>query len=148
MTYEPSSTASTSVSEERHPCNRVMVVDDDPDIRESLMSALEIEGKTAIGVSGGVEALTQLANGELPDAVVLDLRMPDLAGQDVLELLHFAVEHKSLDRMAVIIITADWLASEQDLYEAGADKVLRKPFDIKDLFIALGDDPKDWDFSH
>jgi CheY-like chemotaxis protein len=63
-----------------NPCT-ILVVDDDPDIRETLVEILETEGCDAVGASNGVEALTVLRGGGLqPCLILLDLMMPIMDG--------------------------------------------------------------------
>jgi CheY-like chemotaxis protein len=62
--------------------HRVLVVDDDPDIRETVIEVLEENGHRAQGAANGAEALRQLrADGELPCLILLDLMMPEMDGE-------------------------------------------------------------------
>ena len=65
----------------------VLVVDDSPDIRFMLRMLLEEEGMEVEEADGGAPALARLAAGPAPDAVVLDQRMPDLTGMEVVREL-------------------------------------------------------------
>jgi CheY-like chemotaxis protein len=61
--------------------HRVLVVDDDPDIRETVIEVLQENGHRALGASNGVEALEQLRSSEeLPCLILLDLMMPTMDG--------------------------------------------------------------------
>lgn len=69
------------------PCAlRILVVEDDPDIRELLVSWLAQEAEVE-GAADGQEALELLARGPMPTVILLDLRMPRLSGEDVLRAL-------------------------------------------------------------
>lgn len=65
---------------------RILVVDDEPDIREILMSSLSSEAEVE-GAADGQEALEKLARGPAPSVILLDLRMPRLSGEGVLRAL-------------------------------------------------------------
>jgi CheY-like chemotaxis protein len=78
---------------------RVLVVDDDPDIRESLSQILAEEGFDVASARNGLEALDEIARG-LPDVMLLDLMMPVLTGWEVLETLRL----KGLDRQLPVVV--------------------------------------------
>jgi two-component system response regulator MprA len=60
--------------------HRVLIVDDDPSVREAMRMALQVEGLTALVAADGDEALTQLRGGIEPCLILLDLRMPRMNG--------------------------------------------------------------------
>lgn len=64
---------------------RILVIDDDPILREIITKMLVSEGHTVSQAAGGRMGLAQLANGELVDLVLTDLRMPGVSGWDVVE---------------------------------------------------------------
>ena len=104
---------------------RVLVVDDDPDIRLLLRFELAAEGHGVVEAGNGEEALAALANGDI-DLVLLDMMMPILDGWGVLRALDPA------QAPPVVVITS--LASDGDrhvldLLELGAIDVIAKPFD-------------------
>ena len=77
---------------------------------------------------GGQQALTQVANG-VPDAVVLDVGMPDIDGLEVCRRLRGAG-----NRVPILMLTArDAVADRIDGLDAGADDYLVKPFDVGEL---------------
>jgi DNA-binding response OmpR family regulator len=105
--------------------SRVLVVDDDADIRLLLRLELSAEGHEIVEAGNGEEALAALAAGPL-DLVLLDMMMPVLDGWAVLERLDLA------QAPPIVVITA--LASEgdrhvADLLDLGAIDVIPKPFD-------------------
>jgi CheY-like chemotaxis protein len=110
---------------------RVMVVDDDPDIRVALEMCLDSEGYDVEACVDGQDALERLGLGQRPEAIILDLMMPRMNGFEVLEAL------KAESRWAgipVVIVSANRGYSAEDL---GVVSVLRKPFDLDDLVGAL-----------
>ncbi len=108
----------------------VLVVDDDPDVREGLREAFEHEGYAARAAANGREALDLLSEREKrPDAVVLDLMMPVLDGRVVWETMKADPE---LDRIPVIVST-----SNPNRAPRGA-VVIPKPFSFERLLAAVG----------
>lgn len=101
---------------------RILVVEDDDDIRESLARALNGQGVTVAAVARGSDALGRLAEFE-PDAVILDLGLPDLEGSDVLAMI------RTLSDVPVLVATArDDEAQVVRLLDAGADDYIIKPY--------------------
>src|ERR1700680_2262961 len=96
---------------------RVLVIDDDDDVRETLQLNLADEGFTASGCSGGLEALRLLAAGALsPDVILLDWHLADMNGLDVLR----ALRQRGI-AVPVIVLTADAaLAFEEAAFADGA----------------------------
>lgn len=107
---------------------RVLVVDDDPDILESLTLLLEMRYAVTAARNGAL-ALELLARHEF-DAVVLDLMLPALDGTRVLAELR-----QRGNPVPVILISAHLDLEQQQLphQELGAFASLRKPFDIREL---------------
>ena len=105
---------------------RVLVVDDDLDIRELLAELLEGEGYEVSSAENGQQALLQ-ARGNHPDLILLDLLMPVMNGWQFLEQQRI---EPSISAVPVIVISAQ----ENDL--AVATRLL-KPFDIEDLLAAV-----------
>jgi two-component system response regulator MprA len=111
---------------------RVLVVDDDPAVLDSLERALRIEGYTVDTVAAGFPALDR-QRGDPADAVVLDLRLPDLDGVEVCRRLRAAG-----DRTAVLMLTArDAVGERVAGLDAGADDYLVKPFALDELLARL-----------
>ena len=81
---------------------RVLVVDDDQDIRESLTQILAEEGFHVTSAGNGLEALEQIARS-VPDVMLLDLMMPVLTGWEVLETLRLKGLHTQLP---VVVLSA------------------------------------------
>lgn len=81
----------------------VLVVDDDPDLRDALADALEAYGYEVVLASDGQDALEKLAAGPLPAVVLLDVMMPRLGGEAVVNRMR---ADPALARLPVIAITA------------------------------------------
>jgi two-component system response regulator MprA len=111
---------------------RILVVDDEPAVRDALDRALRLEGYRVELAADGNEALDVLAAGA-PDAVVLDLLMPNVDGLEVCRRLR-AVG----DRTPVLVLTArDQVADRVRGLDAGADDYLVKPFALAELKARL-----------
>lgn len=100
---------------------RVFVVDDDPDARELVRETIESEGWTPVLADDGIAALGAIRRA-LPDVIVLDLRMPNLDGVAVLELLRSTEVGR---RIPVVVTTG---LEVRDHVRALASAVLVKPF--------------------
>jgi two-component system KDP operon response regulator KdpE len=115
---------------------RLLVVDDEPDMRLFLRLALESNGYDVVEAPDGRAALDAVAEDE-PDGMLLDLRMPDVDGWAVLQRLG---EEGRLDRLAVVVQSAHARgATEQAVLEAGARAFLPKPFGVDGLLRTLQD---------
>ena len=107
---------------------RVLVVDDDRALREVLRRALQLGGYEIELAEGGATALAQIA-ARAPDAVVLDIGLPDIDGLEVSRLLR-----AEGNRVPILMLTArDAVADRIEGLDAGADDYLVKPFDIDEL---------------
>jgi CheY-like chemotaxis protein len=82
----------------------ILIVDDEVDIRDSLREFFEDEGYTVTTAGNGAEALQQLATGELPCVIILDLLMPVLDGNEMYERMQ---ADPRLSQLPVIISTSD-----------------------------------------
>ncbi len=108
----------------------LLVIDDDLDIREVAKTSLELVGGfTVIGAESGTRGVAVAQNAK-PDAIILDLMMPDLDGQQTLAQLKLLPETASIP---VIMLTAKVQANKQELVSKGAAGVLVKPFDPMQL---------------
>jgi DNA-binding response OmpR family regulator len=101
---------------------RLLLVEDDPEIRRTLSRGLGEQGATVVPVATAVEAIKAVST-ERPDAVILDLGLPDLDGADVLALIRAGSD------LPVVVATArDDEREIVRLLDAGADDYLIKPF--------------------
>jgi two-component system response regulator MprA len=111
---------------------RVLVVDDDRAVLDSLERVLQVEGYRVDRARCGYEALA-LQGSSNADAVVLDLRLPDLDGLEVCRRLR-----RAGDRTPVLMLTArDAIAERVAGLDAGADDYLVKPFALDELLARL-----------
>ena len=111
---------------------RVLVVDDDPDVRDSLRRSLTFEGYQVTEAADGAQALDAIAAAR-PDIVVLDLQMPVLGGLETCRKLR-----EQGDDVPVLMLTArDGTRDRVTGLDAGADDYLPKPFALEELFARL-----------
>ncbi len=111
---------------------RLLVVDDDPSLREALALVLDLNGFDVTTAQDGREAIRTLAIAS-PDAVVLDVLMPGLDGLEVCRRMRAAG-----DRTPVLMLTARAEVGERVAgLEAGADDYLAKPFAREELIARL-----------
>jgi two-component system, OmpR family, response regulator MprA len=112
---------------------RVLVVDDEPAVRTALERALRLEAYEVELAADGREALDRLSAAAPPDAVVLDVAMPNVDGLEVCRRLRDAG-----DRTPVLMLTArDAVDDRVAGLDAGADDYLVKPFALKELKARL-----------
>ena len=111
---------------------RVLVVDDEPAVRQALERALRFEGYTAELAEDGMSGLA--VHAERPaDAIVLDIAMPRMDGLEMCRRLRAAS-----DRTPVLMLTARTSVNERvDGLDAGADDYLIKPFALEELLARL-----------
>ncbi len=110
----------------------ILVVDDEPHIVLGLRDALEFEGFRVISATSGQEGIA-LARNEAPDAIVLDLMLPDMNGYAVCE------EIRRIDALVpIIMLTAR--SQETDKIrglDSGADDYVTKPFSVNELIARM-----------
>ncbi|MGH3392598.1 MAG: response regulator transcription factor [Actinomadura sp.] len=111
---------------------RVLVVDDDPAVREALASSLRFEGYEVAEAGDGVAALRQVER-EKPDLVVLDVLMPRMDGLTACRRLRARGEW-----LPVLMLTArDMVGDRVTGLDAGADDYLAKPFELDELLARI-----------
>ncbi len=114
------------------PKKTILVIEDEPHIVMGLRDALEFEGFAVISAGKGKEGIT-LARGAEPDAVILDLMLPDVNGYAVCEELR-----RISPFMPIIMLTAR--SQETDKIrglDAGADDYVTKPFSVNELIARM-----------
>ena len=114
------------------PTARILVVDDDPAIRIALERGLRLEGYAPSVVEGGRAAVDAVTR-EPPDAVVLDLGLPDLDGVEVVR----ALRGSGHDVPICILSARDEVEDRVAGLRAGADDYLTKPFHLTELVARL-----------
>ena len=114
------------------PRPRVLVVDDDKAVRESLRRSLEFNGYDVSLASDGAEALAGIAATD-PDVVVMDVMMPRLDGLEATKALR-----KAGNDLPILVLTArDAVGDRVEGLDAGADDYLTKPFALQELLARL-----------
>ena len=106
---------------------RILYIDDEEDIQTLARFCIELESDwQLITASSGIEGIT-IAETEQPDAILLDVMMPELDGLQTLEKLQL---NPKTQKIPTIFITAKAQASDRRrFYAAGAKGVINKPFD-------------------
>ena len=112
--------------------DKVLVVDDELDIRSLLSEFLPGEGYQVLLAVNGEEAI-DLAKREKPQAILLDVRMPGIDGVETCRRLKAEEKTKFIP---VIMITA-FADNKMDAIDAGADDFVYKPLDLVELSIRL-----------
>jgi two-component system, OmpR family, phosphate regulon response regulator PhoB len=115
--------------------NRILVVEDEESIRESIVLGLEEEGFEVVAVADGQKALTQ-CQAQLPkqqefpfDLIILDLMLPQVNGLDLCRFLRYQGNH-----VPILIVSAKTTETDRVLgLEVGADDYISKPFSMREL---------------
>ncbi len=111
---------------------RIMVVDDDRSVRDSLRRSLEFNGYEVALANDGVEALARI-NQISPDAMIVDVMMPRLDGIETTRALRAAGND-----VPILVLTArDAVGDRVDGLDAGADDYLAKPFALEELLARV-----------
>lgn len=106
---------------------KILIVDDEQDIVETLQFVLETDGYECITAFDGESALN-LAKTEKPDLMILDVMLPKINGYKICRLLKFDSKYKDIP---ILMVTAR--SQDEDKVigeETGADEYITKPFDI------------------
>jgi DNA-binding response OmpR family regulator len=119
---------------------KVLIVEDDPDIRKVLSMRLEINGFSVVEAEDGQQGL-DMVKSKKPELIIMDLMMPKMDGFETCRMIRFDDEIKDIP---IIVLSALNEESERKkAFEAGADAYFIKPFDldlllnkIKDLIAA------------
>jgi two-component system KDP operon response regulator KdpE len=110
---------------------RILVIDDEPQIHRFLTPALEAAGYEPVRVENGTDALREIAR-RAPDAVVLDLGLPDMDGKELL------AKARAFYAGPILILSArDREIEKIDALDLGADDYIEKPFGVGELLARL-----------
>jgi two-component system KDP operon response regulator KdpE len=110
---------------------RVLVVEDDPEMRKALSLNLTARGYRIVTAATGSAALDEAAAMN-PDVIVLDLGLPDMDGMDIIQAI------RGYSRTPIVVLSGrSGSADKVDALEAGADDYVTKPFDINELVARL-----------
>src|SRR5256885_7482396 len=114
------------------PKSRILVIDDEAPIRDSLKMPLEYEGYDVIGAATGQEGLA-LAEREAPDLVLLDVKMPGMDGIEVLERLR-----NMNDALPVVVVSGHGtIQTAVEATKKGAFDFIEKPFASERVLVSL-----------
>jgi two-component system alkaline phosphatase synthesis response regulator PhoP len=109
---------------------KILIVDDEVDLVETVRFPLEMEGYHVLVSYNGEDALNQ-ARKENPDLILLDLMLPKLDGYKVCRLLKFDDRYKHIP---ILMLTAKTQEKDKALgMETGANEYITKPFEMDDL---------------
>jgi two-component system KDP operon response regulator KdpE len=110
---------------------RILVTDDDPQIRRVLRTALVAQGYEAVAARNGEEALERMRDEKL-DLIILDMNMPGMGGLETCRLI------RSTSDVAVIMLTVrDAESDKVEALDAGADDYITKPFSSPELLARI-----------
>ncbi len=109
---------------------KILIAEDEPDIRELVLFMLRFAGYEVIAASNGEEAV-QTATREIPDLILLDVRMPRMTGYDACRLMK---ANPALRDVPIVFLSAKGQEAEiQSGLDAGAEEYLLKPFSPAEL---------------
>lgn len=109
---------------------KILIVDDEVDLVETVRFPLEMEGFNVLVSYNGEDALNQ-ARKVKPDLIILDLMLPKLDGYKVCRLLKFDEKYKHIP---ILMLTARTQEKDKIMgMETGADEYITKPFEMDDL---------------
>ena len=113
--------------------NKILVIDDDNHLRESLVEVLDLEGFSCSEAANAKNGIAS-AKKHKPDVVIMDIQLPDSSGFQICqELRRFSKE------FILIMMTGRFLSAEEKTQglSLGADEYITKPFDIQELSISI-----------
>jgi two-component system, OmpR family, response regulator len=112
--------------------HRILLVEDDADLREMVGRALVREGFDVAGRATGGDAL-RAVDHYIPDAIVLDIGLPDSDGRDVCE----AIRSRGVKAPVLFLTARDAVSDRIAGFGAGGDDYVMKPFEVKELVARL-----------
>ena len=112
----------------------ILLVEDDPSVRELLRVLLEVEGYEIVEARDGQEGLEK-AGSLKPDLMILDLMMPEVDGERLITMLR---DEPSLRRMPVIVVSGRHEALDRCRDLIGSENVFSKPFEPVKLLDRVG----------
>ncbi len=120
-----------STTEQEQEPKKLLLVDDEPGIRESVQAYLEDSEEFAVQAASNADEAWDLLEKETPDLVISDIMMPKVDGYQFLQKLR---EDPRFAALPVIFLTARGMTSDRiQGYQAGCDAYLPKPFDPEEL---------------
>jgi len=113
---------------------KVLLVEDEEDIRRLIKRKLEAEGHIVTEAENGMSALRMIER-DRPDIILLDIMLPELDGYEVCRKIKGDYRYRDIPVVMVTCKAADYEILEGK--EAGADRYLTKPFNLEDLIEAV-----------
>jgi len=115
------------------PGQKILIIDDDAHLRNSLAEVLELEGFACLE-AGNAKAGIDSAKKHNPDVVIMDIQLPDSSGFQICQELR-----KHSRDFVLIMMTGRFLSTEEKTqgFSLGADEYITKPFDIQELSIRI-----------
>ncbi len=110
---------------------KILVVDDEPDVRDVLKSTLERQGEFQVEVAADGEEALESIEKEPPDLIILDLVMPKISGDALLRLIR--KNFKTQETPVIVSTVKRELAYMVELMNLGATDYLMKPYDLQEL---------------
>ena len=111
---------------------RILVVDDEPDIAESLKTLLEKEGHEVIIAGDGIQCLDMLNDGLDPELIIMDFFMPEMSGRTTIEKIRLA--HPEKDFKIIFLTVAEFHEKGiDDIKILGVLDYIQKPIDIENF---------------
>jgi two-component system, OmpR family, response regulator MprA len=111
---------------------RLLIVDDDPELRNFLSTELQVEGYDCIEAATGQQALGKI-RGDLWDLVLLDWTLPDFSGVEVCRRMR----QGGISTPVLMITARDEIRERVEALDSGADDYLTKPFSIEELLARV-----------
>ena len=113
---------------------RILVADDDPNVRNLVTDLLTIEGYEVVQANDGMEALARLKK-ERFDLLITDVHMPRLEGPQLIKILRTSQEHR--DQPIMVLSSEGMISTLNEVFEMGALAYLPKPFQAHDLIAKV-----------
>ena len=114
--------------------SKILIVEDEPDIRDTLSYNFEKEGFKVLSSPNGKSALKLLESNK-PNIVILDLMLPDMSGLDLCRQIK---NDKKLSNTSIIMLTAKSEEIDRIVgFELGADDYVTKPFSVRELILRV-----------
>jgi two-component system OmpR family response regulator len=115
------------------PTAQLLIVEDDAGLRDVLVRTFRAEGFGARGVATGADALAQLAAQRAPDALVIDIGLPDADGRDLCQ----ALRAQGVLSPVLFLTARHALTDRLSGFHAGGDDYVTKPFDIEEIVVRV-----------
>ena len=112
---------------------KLLIIDDDAHLRESLAEVLELDGFLCLQAGAAAEGIAAAKKAD-PEVVIMDIQLPDSSGFQICQELR-----KRSRQTILIMMTGRFLSAEEKKqgFELGADEYITKPFDLAELSIRI-----------